>query len=51
MDREKFEILPNSGWMLDSEQSMEKLNELCQKNMVRWLDGLKTAPVTELTPE
>ena len=51
LDRDKFDLLPNSGWMLDSDYSIERLNELCFENKVGWVNGRKTAPVTPSTPE
>ena len=29
LDWEKWDLLPNSGWMLESGYSIERLNELC----------------------
>ena len=35
--------------MFDSEHSIERLNELCYKNKVGWVDVLLTAPVISST--
>ena len=39
------------GTLSVSDYSIERLNELCCKNKVGWVDGRKTAPVTQSTPE